>query len=208
MHNPGDPLVERFVQSMRIDYEKWHDGTGYDIGAIHAATPVQRATIESILLARGVSDWRDVEALAAIGSEPALTRLRETLAHGDDSELATAVLRHAPQLADSDTRTRTLVDALERAEFYGGLSQALDEVEVFHPQAILSALLRGALDRTGEVAVHFAAMLMYLHGKAESSFDMDQRPFFLRFNTPERAAREAVFRELCVRLGIDPAAYL
>ena len=49
---------------------------------------------------------------------------------------------------------------------------------------------------------------MFLHGKAESSFDWDQRLFFLRFRTDVRAEREAVFRELCGKIGVGPDPYL
>ena len=90
----------------------------------------------------------------------------------------------------------------------GGLSEALDEVEEVHPPSVVEALLRGALERDGEVAVHFAAMLMFLHGKAGEPVDWAQRPFFLRFHTTDRAEREAVFRELCETIGVDASRYL
>ncbi|MGC4073716.1 MAG: hypothetical protein QM760_14645 [Nibricoccus sp.] len=37
---------------MEIDYEKWHDGVGYDLSLIAAATTQQRQRIEQIVLAR------------------------------------------------------------------------------------------------------------------------------------------------------------
>jgi hypothetical protein len=51
-------------------------------------------------------------------------------------------------------------------------------------------------------------MLAFLHGKASEPFDWQQRPFFLRFHTEDRREREAVFRELCAKLGIDAGACL
>jgi len=48
-------------------------------------------------------------------------------------------------------------------------------------------------------------MLLFVHGQADSSFDWDQRPFFLKFNTADRTEREAMFRELCDRIGVAPA---
>jgi len=58
------------------------------------------------------------------------------------------------------------------------------------------------------VAVHFAAMLFYLFGKAKEPFDWEKRPFFLRFNTEDRKERVKVFRELCQKLKINPEKYL
>ena len=103
---------------------------------------------------------------------------------------------------------RSIVDALQNAEIFGGLSQVLDDVEAYHPEEVKEALIDGLLKRKGDVAVLFAAMLFYIFGKADEPFDMAQRPFFLRFNTEDRAEREAVFLELCLTLGINSEKYL
>ena len=75
------------------------------------------------------------------------------------------------------------------------------------PAPVIEALLHGAVRRDGGIAVHFAAMLMFLHGQAETAFDMDQRPFFLTFNTWDPAARAAAFRELCRKTGVEARRY-
>jgi len=190
-----------------MNHETWHDGIGYDLGALHAATPAERREIETQLLARGASDWRDVEALAALGTPAALAALRDALATGG-TELRLAVMRRAPHLVSDEQRTAILVQALQTAEFFGGLSQALGELPGFHPTPVLDALFRGALERGGDAAVHFAAMLAFLHGKADEPFDWDQRPFFLRFHTEVRSEREAVFRELCTLVGVPAGTYV
>ncbi|MFO1497686.1 MAG: hypothetical protein U1G07_04715, partial [Verrucomicrobiota bacterium] len=38
---PNSPL-QRFQNSLTIDYEKWHDGIGYDLEALRAASPEER----------------------------------------------------------------------------------------------------------------------------------------------------------------------
>ena len=202
----GTDAVHRFRQSMVMDYEKWHDGIGYDLTVLQAATAAERGEIERLLVARGISDWRDVEALAALGTPAALAALERALASGN-TEIRLAVMQHAPGLPSYEQRVATLVAALETAELFGGLSQALDEVPAFHPPPVLGALFRGALDRGGDVAVHFAAMLTFLHGKADEPFDWEQRPFFLRFHTEVRSEREDVFRELCGKIGVDAGKY-
>ena len=118
------------------------------------------------------------------------------------------MLRHAPELVSEKTKLASLIEALRSAEFYGGLTQALDAVAEFHPPEIVEELFRGTLARKGDVACHFSAMLMYLHGRAASPFEWEQRPFFLRFNTENPTARETVFRELCEKIGVDAGRYL
>ncbi len=203
----GSEAVHRFRESMVIDFDAWHDGTGYDLSALTSATPAERRQLESLLVARGVSGWRDVEALAALET-PAARELLQAAMQSSSLALRLAVIRHAPGVASHEQRVGTLVEALQTAEFFGGLSQALDELPDFHPQPVLDALFRGALQRGGDVAVHCAAMLTFLHGKADEPFDWEQRPFFLRFHTDEPRERQAVFRELCERLGVKAETYL
>lgn len=194
--------------SREIDYERWREGTGYDLAALARMTPAERASVETSLL-HGLRDWRDVQALAALDTPRARAALRRALEEGSDA-LRMAVLREAPQLVAADARgsaarTRALVQALATAELYGGLSQALDEVESFHPPAVMEALWRGLRERDGATAVHYAAMLSYLHGAAAEPFDWAQRPFFLTFHTEDAAERAAAIAELRRRLAL-PAA--
>ena len=63
---PESAAVRQFRDSMQIDYWKWHDGVGYDLGALRQASASERNEIEAILLDRGALDWRDVEALAVL----------------------------------------------------------------------------------------------------------------------------------------------
>lgn len=201
----GSP-VTKFIESMVIDYDKWKEGESYDLTQIEKANDDERERIESRLLGSGINGWRDVEALAALDSERARAALKKALKDGND-EVRVAVTRYAPHLVSDRARTKALVKALISAEFYGGLTQALMEVESYHPSEVIDALLHGAL-RKEEGGVHFAAMLLFLHGKAESSFDWSQRPFFLRFRNDDPADRRAAFAELCGRIGVDPRKYM
>lgn len=203
----GDSPYERFVRSMVIDYEKWHDGIGYDLEAIQEAPEDERLRIEAELLRRSPSDWNDVEALAALDTPKARARLQQVIKSGDAKARA-AVLYHAPELIDEATRTTMLVEGLNRSTFYQGLTQTLDLVAVFHPPAIVDALLRGAMHRPGDIAANFASMLLYIYGLQKSEHDWDLRPFWLRFNTAVESEREAVFRELCAKIERDPVPFL
>lgn len=204
---PGMTPFVRFKQSFTIDVEKWREGIGYDLDAIHEASPEERAAIEDLLLEQGVRDWRDVEALAVVDSARSRETLRSAMT-SHDHEIALAVARFAPDLLADAERVALIVRGLEGARFYEGLSQALRQAEDCHPPPVIEALLHGAVQRDGEVAPHFAAMLMFLHGQAETTFDWEQRPFFLTFNTRDPAARAAAFRELCRKIGVDAQPYL
>lgn len=196
-----DTLLERFRQSMKMDHDKWRDGTGYDLDALRAMPEDRRDVIQSELLARGIRDWRDVEALALLDSPAAHASLAAALEDGD-AEIRQAVTRHAPDLVPLDQRVASLVAALETATFLNGLSEALDDAVDLHPHQVMEALWRGIQDREGEVAVHFAALLAYLHGKADAPFDLARRPFFLTFNTEDSQERAAAIEKL--RREIDP----
>lgn len=199
--------VQRFKRSMIGDFEKWHDGIGYDLEALRAMPPAERKSTEAMLINRGVGDWRDVEALACFPTPAAEASLRNAMRQGN-AQVRNAVARHAPDLITDSTRIAFLVEALQTALFFGGMGQALDQVADFHPAPIVEVLFRGALDQSGDVAVHFAAMLCYIHGQTSEPFDLAQRRFFLRFNTSNRAERETVFRELCAKVGVDAKRYL
>ncbi|OYY93661.1 MAG: hypothetical protein B7Y41_10435 [Hydrogenophilales bacterium 28-61-23] len=203
--NRGDSLLRRFKQSMEIDYGKWHDGIGYDLEALRVMAGDQRETAQVMLLAHGIGDWRDVEALALLDSPAARSALRVAL-ESADAQIRLAVARHAPDLVPPEVRTASLVTALETVTAFDGLTQAMDEAASFHPPEVMDALWRGVRDREGDVAVHFAGLLTYLHGKADSVFDYAQRPFFLTFNTRDKQARAAAVALLRDRLIVSPDA--
>jgi hypothetical protein len=197
----SETLLGRFQRSMVIDYEKWHDGTGYDLEALLQASPEERDAIENLLIGRTSGDWRDIEALAEMDSPRSRKFLRETFAAGDPN-LRLAVISHAPDIVTFNEKVNAIVYALHELNIYGGLSQALDMVEDFHPPEVVNELFRGVQSREGEVAVNFAAMLLFVHGKADSPFDWTQRPFLLRFNTDNAKERRDAFLELCQKIGV------
>jgi len=203
----ADPTTAagRFERSFDIDREKWREGIGYDIEALKAATLADRRLIEMML--GTVEDWRDVEALAALGTPRANERLLKAVDHRD-AKISMAVLRYAPELLPEAKRVSSLVSALNTARLDTGLSEALDEAAEFHPKEVVDTLFHCLLTRDGESKVHFAALLMYVHGKAAAPFDWEQRPFFLRFNTRNGQALKTVFLELCDKIGADASPYL
>ena len=197
----------RFLQSMEMNYEKWHDGTGYDLELLPTMSPQELDEIETILINHRPRDWRDIEALADIDS-PRARKAIEAALKDSDPQVRREAANHAGDKVKPADREAFLLKALKTCTAFDGLTEALDEAEEFHPPSVIDALVRGALNRDGETAVHFAAILFFLHGKAKEQFDWDHRPFFLRFNTDDRKERKAVFRELCETIGVDLEKYL
>jgi hypothetical protein len=160
-----------------------------------------------MLIAHAPRDWRDVEALARIDLPQAREAVIAALSDADPAVRREAQ-RHAPEAIDPVKREQQLVEALKTAAPYAGLTEALAEAEEFHPPAVMDALFRGALTAAGEAAVHYAALLFFLHGKAKEAFDWDQRPFFLTFHETDPERRRGAFRKLCDAVGADAEKYL
>jgi hypothetical protein len=121
---------------MNIDYEKWHDGIGYDLEALKEANNKERKAIERILVNRNPPDWRDIEALAILNTPGARSALKAAVL-GGRNEVNMAVLRFAPELVNNELRTKLIVEALKSAIFYYGLRQTLDIVEKYHPKEVV-----------------------------------------------------------------------
>src|SRR5207249_1687233 len=53
--NPSDAYT-KFMKSTIMDYEKWHDGIGYDLDAFRQMTPQEQAGVVAELKAKGNRD--------------------------------------------------------------------------------------------------------------------------------------------------------
>jgi len=196
------------MASTAIDYERWKEGEGYDLAAIGEMEPDEQFRLEHWLLARAGEDWRDLEALLALGTDTARAAVVDQLRQGKLEQR----LQAARLLADDKSLAPDIEDAavagLETALLFYGLSIALDLATTRRTPALIDALFRACLRDEGEAAVHAAARLAFIHGKAKEEFDWELRPLFLRFNTQDRAERAVVFRELCTLCGVNPEPYL
>lgn len=195
---------KRFLDSMEMNYEKWHDGVSYDLLAIDEMAQADKDSVADVLSANLSEPWRTFEALERINTPKARSIISKNL-ENPSLDVRIAASRFVKG-ADKE-RERILIDALEKSEFYEGLTQALDQIETFHPQGVIDALLRGLLVRGDSAAVNFAGMLLYIYGKSDSSFDWARRPLFLRFGTSNIDDRRKAFEELCGVIGILPKKY-
>ncbi|MBX7131941.1 MAG: hypothetical protein K1X67_04595 [Fimbriimonadaceae bacterium] len=195
-------LVDRFRASMNIDYEKWHDGIGYDIDLIPQMSPKEIAEVERIMLGRGVMDWRDLEALDALGTIRSLDLIDHTRAHGS-AELKVHAMRYGRPL-DAKATEDGIIEGLRNTEFYGGLTQALDQAAESDSPRVQAELFRMARDKVGDGSYQAVAILYARFGKISSQWDFSRRDFFLRFVGPVTEDRKQAFLEMCAELGVDP----
>ena len=200
--------LARFMASTSIDYEAWHDGVGYDLEALRALEGEDRAEAERFLTERAGTDWRDLEALLALGTPAARAAVVDQLRTGRLEQRLWAAKYLGDDSRLREDREAAVVAGLTEAVFYGGLSVALDLATELRTPAIVEALFRASLRDEGEAAVHAAARLAFIHRKAKEEFDWELRPLFLKFNTADRGERTRAFRELCKLCGVDPAPYL
>jgi hypothetical protein len=197
---------DRFIDSMTIGFEQWHDGGGYDLGALAETTAREKEHLETVLRAKVCEDWRVIEALAALGTTGARSAIRLALKAADPVVrlAAAAELHRCGELRDL---TDVVVHAL-RSGNSSAFSRAIDLIGWERVTGATPELLQMCVSGSGEEACHSAAMLYFLHGLAKEAFDWDHRPFFLRFNTDDAREREAAFGELCEKLGVRPDRYV
>lgn len=196
---------EKFRQSMSIGYMEWHDGIGYDLVALAALPPEQLGAAEDLLLARHAADWRDLEALDQIGSPRALRELENALrSKSVDIRIEAAQRLAARSLLADSTIEATIVNALTTTTILDGMVKTLAFAAEHPSPAVLRTLLNCSVNGNDDIRVHAAALVHFLYGGSSSSFDMNFRPFYLRFASKHRQERHDAYRELCDKIGVEP----
>jgi len=189
---------------MEMNYEKWHDGVGYDLAALRDVTDTERDTLVRVLGERLLSspDWRDVEALGAIGTHDALEALRGAM-ECVDAKTRMYLEEQLMEMGEPSNLEDAIINALRRTTMGTGFSQALDRAEWNPSPRIQETLVDLALNGDDKQRIHCAALALYLGGKSDAAFDWNHRPFFLRFSDADRNVQVEAYRELCRRLGVE-----
>ncbi|NJN40797.1 MAG: hypothetical protein HC807_08320, partial [Gammaproteobacteria bacterium] len=123
---------KRFLASLDIGFDQWHDGTGYDLEALAAMNAEERAMIRQWLRSRVSSalfevEWRDLEAANALGD----SELLESLRNHPHRETR---LRVKNLLADRGGVEQEICRSIREATTLGELSRSLALVPD-HPTA-------------------------------------------------------------------------
>jgi hypothetical protein len=201
----GSEAYERFISSMTMDFEKWHDGIGYDLEALKQVTPEERTSIVKVLRSNQIT-WREIEALEAIGSAEAMEGIHKAAKDERDGGTRMAALEAAHNASGKKDMDETLPAEIRKlTTIENGLTRALLLAEEYPTEKVKQALLWASWNRT-EASMHCAALLAYLCGAAKEAFDWDLRPLFLRLG-PNNSyfERKKAFDELCalVKMELD-----
>src|SRR5438132_1365674 len=172
----------RFAESMVIGFDQWHDGLGYDLSALEQMAAAEKGTVEADLLGRLAhgGDWRDVEALVALGTPVALDGVRAATKNAN-SEVRNYALRCLVEAQPDAAADLTQTPELEAEVVLAVERGAIELAQQCPTPRVKRALLDCARKAEGVTRVNAAALLMYLCGQASEPFDWSLRPFFLRF---------------------------
>jgi hypothetical protein len=192
-----------FLDSMVMDFNKWHDGTGYDLEALGRVGLEERTSIEELLIEKlkQAGDWRDVEALVTLGTTSARAAADKARFH-NNTEVRNYALRIC--LVPRDSKDLTKKDT---AELEGQVIQAVEngnfEIAEYMPtMRVKKALLALTRKADSEIRVSAAAFLLYLCGQASEPFDWSQRPFFLLFGNEDPKMLQQAWEHLRKRTGL------
>src|SRR6188474_3179371 len=97
---PSDAF-SRFMHSLELDYERWHDGDGYDLEALAAIDTSERGDVVWEL-ARRDATWREIEALETIDIPPAFMAIKRALRDSESIETRLAAARSLHTLGKLD----------------------------------------------------------------------------------------------------------
>jgi hypothetical protein len=183
------PAYLRFKASMQIDYGKWRDGEPYDIAALDGVTEDERFHLAKEIADKSNLDWRDVEALKALGTTIALKRLEKAAEKQTDGGGIEAFMLEIESDGWSDKMETRFIEKLEQAQVMTGALDRLFEIAEAHPTpAVRKQLMRGARI-SGDPTTRYSmgAFLLYLAGHVDSHyvFDTEHRPHLLDLNSDD-----------------------
>jgi hypothetical protein len=192
-----------FLDSMIMDFDKWHDGIGYDLEALERLNPKERASIEKLLIMKleEAGNWRDVQALIALGTTSALKAADRARFHKKDRvrHYALRKVLTIQVLRDATTSDMTeLEEQAIQAVKHGNFEMA----ECMPTMRVKRALLYSAREGGRETRGSAAAFLLYLCGQTSEPYDWSQRPFFLRFAADDPTTLQQTWEELRKRTGL------
>jgi len=112
--------LQQFKVSMKIGFEEWHDGIGYDIKTLRIASQAERNAIEQILINHSPCDWRDIEALAEINTKCAREIIKEAIK--DPNPVFGLQLQDLPQTWSLTMSEVNLLQMLCKPQKYSAVS--------------------------------------------------------------------------------------
>src|ERR1051325_9887261 len=105
--------MQRFLNSMAMSYDRWHDGIGYDLEAIDEMTDDEKAAVIGLLIKESSQPWRNFEELQHINTPLAISAIKRALT-GGSLQVRIAASRFAE--GSEPEREAILVEAISKGE--------------------------------------------------------------------------------------------
>lgn len=194
--------LNRFRASMAMDFDKWKDGTPYDLDALDAMSPSGRSQIATEIMSRGQLDWRDVETLRRIGTHEAMARI-DRAAKSQSDHGGAAALQAIADRGWSDELEKQFLATLDEARLMEtSLDRLFAVAEVHATPGVQAKLWELATESPNGVRYAFGAFLLYLHGHADEWYGLDDkaRPHLLALSESGET-REAALNWLRAKLA-------
>jgi hypothetical protein len=191
------PALVRFLASISLDIERWRNGDPYDLSALDSLPSHEQTEVCQVLAERltEAGDWRDVDALAALGTPAADTLLANCARHAN----VIVRLRAGWWLADRgtpETLERELLSVLGDRDTDAPIQMTMRLAKEYPRTEVRRALLQCAVDGAHHLRAHAAALALYIAGRAREPFDWTHRPLFLRFGDEDRSVRLGAMEDL------------
>ncbi len=199
---PGK-AYQLFLDSMIMNFDRWHDGTSYDLEALERLGPEERASIEELLIEnlKEAGDWRDVNALAALGTDSARKAVDKARFH-HKTKVRDYALKIILTTHNSKDRTKKDIAELED-QVVQAVKRGNFQIAAYMPtMRVKKALLDSTREADSVIRVNAAAFLLYLCGQAPEPFDWSQRPFFLLFGNDDPKMLQQAWEHLRKRTGL------
>jgi hypothetical protein len=194
---------QRFLESLKIDYGKWLDETGYDLDALRELTAEEQKSIEASLFERGIQNWRDIEALDVIGSDRSVEAIRQGLTNTDlDIQVASARSLRARGLLTNDDIETMLVELLKKCDYHSFLS-IRRLIQDYPTAAVRQMLLWNTLYGDPIARRPTADFIYFLYGLSASPAYSDHGTG--GFTSKLLWLRKRAFLKLCRAIGEDPS---
>ncbi len=194
--------LRRFEQSMAIGYEQWHDGVGYDLEALSHLSEREKRIVERKLVPRAAKDWRDLEALGALGTPAALQAILSVRREGDP-QIRLQAHNHGPDPSAAEWDA-AIVGSLTHASLTTGLIDAL-RCAIAHPSPAVVELLWSRVSNPSPVAYHCGAALCCIAGISPNLYDETHQALLHRLMGPASEARSQAVEELRRAVNQAPA---
>lgn len=194
--------MDKFLKSMNISYEDWRNGSGYNLNVLKELSPEELREVEKFLIARKDDDFRDIEALAALGTPGAIQALKDCLKSPNYSNRFHAV-KALKDAGIEDRVEEVILSTLHLTKISYGMVEGLRLAEKYPTEKVKHRLIWCTLHGNDDIRAHCAAMALYLYGKADSDFDNKQQIIF-RVGAKNKDIGNKAFPEFCQILGVNP----